>query len=56
MAAVLTPRTMRPEKRPHKSAALTSTGSLSCSVGFTGVKAGVFSGAPVSAETSRAMP
>ena len=55
-AWVLTLRTMRPEKRPHRSGALIATGSVSAwPTGATG-KASAFSGAPVSAATSRAMP
>jgi phenylalanyl-tRNA synthetase beta chain len=55
-ARVFTPRTMRPVKRPHRSGASIATGSLSRCAGATGAKAGVFSGAPVNAATSRAMP
>jgi hypothetical protein len=49
LAFVSTPRTMRPEKRPHRSGACTSTGSRWSCVGATGAMGGVFSGAPVSA-------
>ena len=54
--AVFTLRTMRPEKRPHKSGALTLTASLSVLPTATAGKDGAFKGAPVSAATSRATP
>ena len=47
---------MRPEKRPHKSMAVICTGSTSDSPTGMGAIAGTFSGAPVSADTSRATP
>ena len=56
LACGLTPRTMRPLKRPHRSGASMRTGSLSACVGFTAGRGGVFRGAPVSADSSRAMP
>src|SRR6218665_830561 len=49
-------RTMRPEKRPHRSVALTCSGSLSAILAATAGNDGCCSAAPVSAETSRAMP
>ena len=55
-ACVFTPRTTRPEKRPHRSGALTFTGSTSAVVGAIGGCLGVFSGAPVMAASSRATP
>ena len=50
------PRITRPEKRPHKSAALIFTGSFSSSVTATGLDTGALSGVPVNADTSRATP
>ena len=55
-AVVSTPRTMRPEKRPHRSGASTATRSTDVSPTGAGAMRGGFSGAPVSAATSRAMP
>ena len=55
-AEVFTPRTTRPEKRPHSSGARTCTGSFMWWVAATGWIAGTRIGTPVSAETSRAMP
>ncbi|MCY1237767.1 hypothetical protein D9M72_504760 [compost metagenome] len=55
-ARALTPRMMRPEKRPQRSGADTLTGSLSWIVTGTGDMSGRFSAAPVSADTSRATP
>ena len=55
-AWVLTLRTMRPEKRPHRSGALILTGSLSACPRLPPEKLGAFSGAPVRADTSRATP
>ena len=55
-ACGLTLRTMRPEKRPHKSVAAMCTGRTSDRSTGMGVIAGTCSGAPVSAATSRATP
>ena len=55
-AVVSMPRTMRPEKRPHRSVASTRTATVSSSVGTTGSAVRALSGAPVRADTSRAMP
>src|SRR5207249_982040 len=55
-ACVLTLRTTRPEKRPHRSGALTFTFSWVSCAGGTGSNVGCFSGAPVSAASSRATP
>ena len=55
-AWVLTPRTTRPEKRPHKSGALTFTAKVSELVAAMLGNVGAIKGAPVRADTSRAMP
>ena len=55
-AWVLTLRITRPEKRPHRSGALTVTASLSALPTDTAGKLGDCSGAPVKADTSRATP
>ncbi|MNS73044.1 hypothetical protein D3C72_1064720 [compost metagenome] len=53
---MLTLRTTRPEKRPHRSAASIFTGSLSCTATAAFGKDSCLSGVPVSADNSRAMP
>src|SRR6185369_11632179 len=55
-AAVLTPVTMRPEKRPQRSPASTRTGSTWSIVADVLANVGVRSAAPVIAATSRATP
>ena len=55
-ARAFRPRTTRPEKRPHRSAARTLTGKRSSVVAATGSMRGRHSGAPVMAATSRATP
>ena len=56
VARVLTPRRMRPVKRPHKSGACTLTGRRSLRLTGTAGNTGSTNGEPVSAATSRAMP
>ena len=55
-ARVSTLRTIRPEKRPHRSAAATLTFSFASWAGLTASNTGCLSGAPVSAANSRATP
>ena len=55
-ACVLTFSITRPEKRPHRSGALTLTGSTLDEPTATGAMAGVVSGVFVSADSSRATP
>src|SRR3954468_10777444 len=56
LAFVSTLRITRPEKRPQRSGALTFTRSLASVFGATGSNLGSLSGAPVSADSSRATP